>query len=412
MISFSGSGQATVIDSVIVYNLDQNTSLTLEGTDILHLVDNLGIGQLSQHKLLNIYPNPATNSSRLELFSTQPGMGVLHICNSSGMLIYQEDLPVQYGNNNFALEGLRQGNYLISIVTPTEKYSGQLIAAGDGSGPLRLTKSSTSNFKATTGIEKNSGSLIQMQYYAGERLLLKSFAGPHIHIKSMIPAENELVNFEFFPCVDGDGNHYPVTTIGTQMWMAENLKTTSFSNGSPITLITDNSTWVDYTLPAYCWLDNDENTNKNLYGGLYNWYTASNSNVCPAGWHVPSDEEWKTLEGSVDSQFGVGHSEWNGGSWRGFDAGCNLRARGIWTQSLPGCETDYFGFSALPCGYRNYIGGTFGGSNWNFIWASDDMDKLNGTARHLHSSYHGVRRTWTAKGEGASIRCLKDFNGK
>lgn len=413
MISFIGSGETTVIDSVIVYNFEQNTSLTLQGNDTLHLVENLGIGQLSRHKPINIYPNPTANSSRLELFCYRAGKAVLQVYNTLGMLIYQEELLVQQGDNTFTLEGLRQGNYLIRINTPSEEYSGQLIAAGGGSGSLRLIKSASGNFKSSPNIEKNTGSLIQMQYYAGERLLLKSFAGPHIHIKSMIPAENELVNFEFFPCVDGDGNHYPVVTIGTQVWMAEYLKTSSFSDGSPITLITDNSTWVDYTLPAYCWFNNDESTYKQSMGGIYNWYAASSNNVCPAGWHVPSDEEWKTLEGNVDSQFGVGHSEWNGGSWRGFDAGCNLRAIGIWTQSLPGCETDYFGFSAIPTGGRSYISGSFGaGTNWNFIWASDDIDQLNGIARHLHSSYHGVRRTNQAKAEGASIRCLKNFNGK
>lgn len=412
MISFIGSGETTVIDSVVVYNFEQNTSLTIQGTDILHLVENLGIGQPSRHKQVNIYPNPAANSSRLEFFCTQQGIAGLQVYNLLGMLIFYEDIMVQYGNNAFTIEGLRQGNYLISINTPEMQFSGQLIAAGGGSGPLRLIKSASGNFKSSPNLEKNSGSLIQMQYYAGERLLLKSFAGPHIHIKSMIPAENELVNFEFFPCVDGDGNYYPVTTIGTQLWMAEYLKTTSFTDGSPLTLITDNTTWVDYSLPAYCWFNNDEITYKQSMGGIYNWYAASSSNICPVGWHVPTDEDWKILEGTVDTQFGVGHTEWNKSSWRGFDSGCNLRARGIWTQSLPGCETDYFGFSALPCGYRNYIGGTFGGSNWNFIWASDDIDKLNGIARHLHSSYHGVRRTNQAKAEGASVRCVKYIDNR
>jgi len=413
MISFSGSGETTVIDSVIVYNFQQNISLTLQGNDTLHLVENLGIGQPSRHKPINIYPNPTANSSRLELFCYRAEKAVLQVYNTSGILIYQEGLLVEQGDNTFTLEGLRQGNYLIRINSPSEEYSGQLIAAGSGSGPVKLTKNSTVSFKSLPTDDKNAGSIIQMLYHSGERILLKSFAGPYIHIKSIIPAGNELVNFEIIPCVDGDGNYYPVTTIGTQLWMAEYLKTTSFTDGSPLTLITDNTTWVDYSLPAYCWFNNDEITYKQSMGGIYNWYAASSSNICPVGWHVPTDEDWKILEGTVDTQFGVGHTEWNKSSWRGFDAGCNLRARGIWTQSLPGCETDYFGFSAIPTGGRSYISGTFGtGTNWNYIWASDDIDELNGIARHLHSSYHGVRRTNQAKAEGASARCVKYIDNR
>ncbi|MCO5263444.1 MAG: T9SS type A sorting domain-containing protein, partial [Lentimicrobium sp.] len=177
MISFSGSGETTVIDSVIVYNFQQNISLTLQGNDTLHLVENLGIGQPSRHKPINIYPNPTANSSRLELFCYRAEKAVLQVYNTSGILIYQEGLLVEQGDNTFTLEGLRQGNYLIRINSPSEEYSGQLIAAGSGSGPVKLTKNSTVSLKSLPTDDKNAGSIIQMLYHSGERILLKSFAG-------------------------------------------------------------------------------------------------------------------------------------------------------------------------------------------------------------------------------------------
>jgi uncharacterized protein (TIGR02145 family) len=398
MISFIGSGETTVIDSVIVYNFEQNTSLTLQGNDTLHLVENLGIGQISRHKPINIYPNPTANSSRLELFCYRAGKAVLQVYNTSGMLIYQEELLIQQGDNTFTLEGLRQGNYLIRINTPSEEYSGQLIAAGGGSGSLRLIKSASGNFKSSPNIEKNSGSLIQMQYYAGERLLLKSFAGPHIHIKSMIPAENELVNFEFFPCVDGDGNHYPVTTIGTQMWMAENLKTTSYQNGDPIPNITEGPVWINLTTGGYCAYGNNS-SNPSDYGYLYNWFAVDDTrDVCPAGWHVPQDSQWSVLTDHLGGQS---------------VAGGKLKETGTahWKSPNTGA-TNLYGFSAVGGGYRWHNSDAFSSINALGYWWSSTEGGTNATStawiRRMHDHNIAVDRINYDKRYGFSVRCLKD----
>jgi len=96
-------------------------------------------------------------------------------------------------------------------------------------------------------------------------------------------------------CIDYDGNAYPTFTIGTQTWMAENLRLTHYRNGEAIPKVTDNAAWAALTTGAYCWYNNDQTTNAR-YGVLYNWYTASDSRgLCPQGWHVPTDAEWTTL---------------------------------------------------------------------------------------------------------------------
>jgi hypothetical protein len=100
---------------------------------------------------------------------------------------------------------------------------------------------------------------------------------------------------------DVDNNRYDVVTIGTQTWMAENLKTTRYNDGTVIPLITDDTAWATASTngaPGYCWYDN-LSSNLIVYGALYNWYSINsssngNKNVCPTGWHVPTDSEWTT----------------------------------------------------------------------------------------------------------------------
>src|SRR5665647_3709784 len=93
---------------------------------------------------------------------------------------------------------------------------------------------------------------------------------------------------------DIDGNVYHTVTIGTQVWMVENLKTTKYRNGDPIPNVTDNIAWGALTTGAYCNYNNDTN-NSITYGRLYNWYAANNRNIAPSGWHVPTVAEWTIL---------------------------------------------------------------------------------------------------------------------
>ncbi len=97
---------------------------------------------------------------------------------------------------------------------------------------------------------------------------------------------------------DVEGNLYSTVTIGTQVWMAENLRTTKLNDNTPIPNVTGDTDWINLSTPAYCWLRN-EIQYKDVYGALYNWYTVSTGNLCPTGWHVPTDEEYKILELSL-----------------------------------------------------------------------------------------------------------------
>ena len=94
---------------------------------------------------------------------------------------------------------------------------------------------------------------------------------------------------------DIDGNVYHFETIGTQVWMVENLKTTKYRDGTSIPNVTINSAWSSLTTGAYCDYSNTS-SNSDVYGRMYNWYAINDTHhICPAGWHIPTDAEWTTL---------------------------------------------------------------------------------------------------------------------
>jgi len=197
---------------------------------------------------------------------------------------------------------------------------------------------------------------------------------------------------------DADGNRYNIIEIGTQWWMAENLKTTKFNDGTIIPLITDNSVWPTLTTPGYGWYDNDI-TNKDIYGALYNWYTVQSGKLCPDGWHVPTDEDWTTL------------SEFLGGP---HVAGGKLKEAGTlhWKDPNTGATDDYE-FTALPGGYRHPEVGEFGGKFYNlthlgFWWSSTRFSTTNAYVRIMGYDNTSVSpQTAGALTTGASVRCLK-----
>jgi uncharacterized protein (TIGR02145 family) len=127
-----------------------------------------------------------------------------------------------------------------------------------------------------------------------------------------IPTSDKTVTFTFTECKDGDNNYYPVVQIGTQLWMAENLKTTKYNDGTAIPNITDNTAWAALNTGAYSDYNNTP-ANSTIYGRLYNWFAVDNNaatkvasnggkNVCPISWHVSSDAEWSNLLISIGAK--------------------------------------------------------------------------------------------------------------
>jgi uncharacterized protein (TIGR02145 family) len=199
------------------------------------------------------------------------------------------------------------------------------------------------------------------------------------------------------------GNTYKTVEIGTQTWMAENLKTTKFNDNKDILNVTSNSAWIKLTTPGYCWYNNDETANKPKYGALYNWYTAKTGKLCPTGWHVPTDAEFKTLEMFL----GMKQGQADGTSWRGTNQGSQMKNTTGWKTGENG--TNSSGFSALPGGFRYYADGSFfNEGTLSYWWSSDESSSTTGIYRRLDGSNAGVFREGTLKAAGKYVRCLKD----
>ena len=194
---------------------------------------------------------------------------------------------------------------------------------------------------------------------------------------------------------DIDGNTYKTITIGTQTWMAENLKTTKYRNGEPINNVKDNTAWAALTSGAYCWYYNDSIVKKSLYGALYNWYAISDSrNIAPIGWHVPTDAEVATLVTFLGGEN---------------VAGGKLKEQGLehWVSPNSG-STNSSGYSALPGGYRTN-NGTFDydteSGNW---WSTLEFSATEAKKHDLDWNNDDVYFNNTSKKYGCSVRCIKD----
>jgi uncharacterized protein (TIGR02145 family) len=205
------------------------------------------------------------------------------------------------------------------------------------------------------------------------------------------------------PVTDIEGNVYKTVVIGNQIWMAENLKVTKFNNDADILNVTDATEWSEQTGPAYCWYNNDQEYNKPIYGALYNWFAASSANLCPTGWHVPTDLEYNTLEIGL----GLPEADVDVWGWRGTDHGSKMKNTAGWNAGENGTNTS--GFTALPAGYRYYLDGLFAGQNTiSYFWTSTQHDADRGWYRRLDGNNTAVYKASTNKEAGKSIRCLKD----
>lgn len=198
---------------------------------------------------------------------------------------------------------------------------------------------------------------------------------------------------------DVEGNKYKTVIIGTQEWMGENLKVSKYSDGSAITNGTDDYVWNNNKNGAWCNYDKDISNNLK-YGKLYNWNVTSptmngNKNVCPSGWHVPTNEEWKIL------------TNYLGGD--NIAAGGKLKEEGVSSWNSPNTDaTNSSLFSALPGGGR-YSDANFGGIGSKGYWWSSSEYSTDGAWYLLLNRSTGVEEvSYEVKKYGLSVRCLKD----
>jgi uncharacterized protein (TIGR02145 family) len=188
--------------------------------------------------------------------------------------------------------------------------------------------------------------------------------------------------------------HSQTITIGKQIWSTQNLELTRFRNGDLIPQAKTNEEWLrahTNKQPAWCYVNNDSTTN-DQYGKLYNWYAVNDPRgLAPTGWHIPSDAEWTALVQELG-----GESE----------AGNTLKAKSGWFENGNGLSSN--DFSAKPGGYRYNEGGFYNVEQLGFWWSATAHDQKLAWYRTLYYNSPYMTRFDGYKGDGLSVRCLKD----
>ncbi len=221
---------------------------------------------------------------------------------------------------------------------------------------------------------------------------------------------------------DIDGNIYVTVFIGGQEWMAENLKTTRYRDGTEIEYIgNDNDAWKGNATEAYSWYHNLE-SNKNIYGAIYNWHAVDDPRgLCPDGWRVPDDQDWTQLGNYLMSEFNISNDKGDvkalgnrlkscrqAGSPLGPDCDTNEHPR--WHKHGIHHGFDDFGFAALPIGSRSNEGTFISNSGYYGNWWSSTAHSLSAAySRYITYDNGQLFRTGSNMLNGYAVRCMRNY---
>jgi len=417
-ITFAGTGESNTVDSVIVQNLTQGTMVTVPAGNVLNLsyVPN-SIDQLTENKhAILVFPNPVQEESTVSFLAEQAGSTQINVFGIDGKKIVGTSKNLNAGENSFRLS-LPKGAYAIRITGNGYSYAAKVISQADTESKPEIDFIGNDATDASLPQKNRSyvpqGSAVTTMLYAeGDRLLYKGLSGNYCTIVTDVPTQSKTIAFTFVDCTDIDGNHYPMVQIGTQIWMAENLKTTKYRNGELIGTTSPATEDISgESAPKYQWAYNGDESYVSRYGRLYTWYAVNDSrNIAPAGWHVASDAEWTTLENYLIAN-GYNYD----GTTTGNKIAKSLAATTDW-NSLSDTGTigndltknNSSGFTALPGGYRD-LGGPFSiiGS-YGYWWSSTELSTTVAWYRFLYYGDYYLYRNGNSKSYGFSVRCVRD----
>jgi uncharacterized protein (TIGR02145 family) len=294
---------------------------------------------------------------------------------------------------------------IASNVTATLTYTG-------GNGKTYVTKSHTS-----TGVTGLSATLLAGTLANGEGTLVYTISGTpttagtanfaialggkSCTITLTVDDVAQTIGKPGPNITDGEGNSYKTVTIGTQQWMAENLKVSKYNDGTtiPNIMTISNLQYNSSSIGAWAYYNNYETNN--AYGKLYNWYAVStttngNKNVCPTGWHVPTDAEWTVLTDYLGGESVAGGKLKEAGnqSWQ--------------TQNFEATNVSLF--TGLPAGFRDYEGNYKSIGYGGYWWSSTETNFTDyAWGRSLgYSLSNAINFNGFVKHYAISVRCVKD----
>jgi uncharacterized protein (TIGR02145 family) len=419
-ISFAGKKAGDMVDSVIVQNLTKGKTVTVPAGSSLNLNSVLNsIDQPSENEqTVRVFPNSARDKSIVLFFAKKSGSTQITVFGIDGkkLIGINKDLPA--GENSFQLS-LPKGVYAIGITGNGFSYAAKVFGQGNiMSKPdidfLGSVASVSPKNSEKVQLRNSSATTTTMLYAEGDHLLFKGASGFSKTIVTDVPTQSKTITFNFVDCTDADNNHYAVVQIGTQIWMAENLKTTKYSNGESIGTTTPADKDISgESTPKYQWAYNGDENNATKYGRVYTWYAVSDSrNMAPAGWHVASDAEWTTLENYLIAN-GYNYD----GTTKYDKIAKSLAATTDWylysgTLGIIGndlTKNNSSGFTALPGGYRDGDGSFDGIRAIGYWWSSALNYTKSAYTRYSYYNFNYLDRGLHLMSGGLSVRCVRDY---
>ena len=287
------------------------------------------------------------------------------------------------------------------VTSISARFNVEMIQAGSPApAPTELDLVYSTNPSPT--IDGDHTSILNLNQYSISNLLPNTTYYVRAYAKnlggSVYSSEISFTTWEG-EITDKSGNSYQIKTIGSQIWTISNLETTKFDDGSNIDLIQDDLLWGSTATSAYCKYTN--------YGKLYNYYAVIDSRkLCPTGWHVSSDNDWKTLELFL----GMSQEQVDATGLRGTIEGGALKSVLIsnegWNFPNVGA-TNSSGFSALGAGYRSNNGILTNQNISANFWTNTEFNSQTVWGRSLSASNDHISRVAVDKGYGLSVRCVK-----
>jgi uncharacterized protein (TIGR02145 family) len=408
------NGTPTPLDSMLVTNLTQGGDTSLYFPDNVIALGAVGIGesQRGSARALRAHPNPFAQNTELSVELDVAGTVQLKLQDATGALLASSALAVGSGVHRFVIQCGRPGVHVLTVIAHGSYRIIRLIATEGGEQPRILLAGRKDRDHVEPGRSLFGWTAGDELRYIGYATVDGTLLSDTI---SDVPVASQTVVFELQPAAsdpsahscgtpgvhnpvvtygtmtDQQGNVYKTVVIGAQEWMAENLRTSIYRNGQAITHVTVNSMWPNQTNGAWRYYGNDAQ-NDCPYGKLYNWYAVADSrNVCPSGWHVPSDAEFSALGAELG---GPG------------TAGGRMKSTSVLWQSPNYAASNLVGWSALP-------GGATGGSfqdlgTFGYWWSSTASSTSTAWFRFLYNTLALLHREALIKTTGMSVRCVRD----
>jgi len=401
------------LDSIKVMNRSQGGDTTLYWPDTVLLLDQqVAIPELTKNSegftVFPNYPNPVTDQTTIVMYIPDKDKVVITIADILGRQIIRKEKLLDRGNHSF--------NF-----TPGAEKIIFLNAYWRGNtASVKILNSSANTIRSASLNYLGSINKLQLKfestfrgftYSTGDELLYVCYWDTLQSGMLDTPEESDIYALQFaynMPClgdptVNYGGQVYNTIQIFNQCWLKENLNIGSMIQGTQA--MTDNE-----VIEKYCYFNDVAYCDQ--YGGLYQYDemmqysdTPGIQGICPPGWHIPTDEEIKVLEGAVDNLYGIGDTEWDGWDFRGTDVGYRLKSDNGWWYG--GSGSDSHGFTKLPGGLRFTNGNFTHYKNHAYFWSSNKDTDSYSWGRLIYT-FNEISRISLNKEYGFSVRCVRD----